>query len=1509
MNLGFKRIMSGIIALVMMFSTLVISNVASVYAASSDFYLTADDFYDGGTPGTPGSKIAPTLSAAATASGITFPTSTNYYSVLGTRAGKEVTNTTTKTFTNEVRVGGSRTIKFTPASNGIVNAYVYVNDSNANSSTKKTVAIGATTTELTTGSTVIVATGAVSANTETSIVIAGDVCLLALEYISSSDTYTWALNTDSLVNVDKTKVSIDTAATGATNTLSYAGTDYVVKNAALAEGVDGVAKVDHAFTVTVTDDMFLPVTEGINVSVANAGGLDLVLSGANNGYKYTITLDENGGATGIALVQDTYTLSIAGGDLSFTSVVVDSTTTAINPVYTKDSVVALAHKYDLSDLTAGDITADTLIDGGAFKLDVTGTNKFTVEANSKEITIADGTTVTATNRLKFNGTGGLEKRAIVFTPAADGDIYFYALAGGSSSERKLTISDGTNELSSSAALSSSTFDAVKFTVEANKTYYVYATGNAVNVHYIASTFDLVAQTIDEATTETTTTEDTTTTEATTTTEPTTEAETSAPSDQLAEGTYSLKAGISIPGIDLGTSATSSNKISVKSDTYFEVTPGITGVIELTFTNKAPVFYEKDSSGNLTEIPSATTASPYKFPVAAGTTYRITGSDASSNTNITTLVLNDGTVAPTSFAITVTVHDNTTKAAITDATVVLLNSEGSEFVATSNGDGTYTCAGCYASDAINEIKVTKTGYKDYNVSISTVLAERNIDVALEELTSEVAFAGTVQDEAGNPLSGVDVAISLSNGTNDSMTTGADGKYSFSYEVSAVEAAGMTADISFSLLGYGNQTLGDVPANTTDTVVTLKLSSGGAGKYYEHNYTTDGDTDAEGFFTLNGVSADQTPVTVGESTFTKGVTLASDDGIDDYITFTTGENGGELHIVSTAKLNIYEGSSTTAIVGSPSGNLITVSNLLPNTTYRVQRRNNGVIYYVAFVEDSTEELEAYSLSGTVVDNSGNPISGVTVRTTSGASTTTGADGKFSFAGLTTAVTINAGGLTGYSTFTGTTSYKTTTSDIKITLTKSTNVNVVFSVEGTADAGSNISIKMSGESTTKNLKTIGTDVTYTNVAPGTTFVIESKASNVWKWADRTDNKNNISFHNGSASERYFTYTVPTNADTSVTYGIVYTTGTPQDDVADVYMAQGDNTNPVGFGQYGFGADKVNVCGGNDARQYVTYRFATPSLYDYSTAGFSDDEFNVIDKTGKPSVGNQYGILYKHQTETNYIEFTVAADVVNAAGAPVYAQVDRTNAVVITDVTGGASTAVTTTNIMNSTGKSVAKQQFEIVAGHTYRITASSTVSYVKSIRIVNPNNVFDTNETTLTAAQSVVNLGTYSEVQTNYPLIAEAFEAPANTSAQIFRIVGQVVLSDNDKQSIDAALSNITSVGYDVYTQADYNSVSTSTGNYYNESQPTVGGTKPTLVQTIVFEDVLNSSVAALSDTDGTNIEIGHLMEEATADDLYCQTFYAATENMVLVPWVQYSDGNKVYSVIPTTSTNNAKILTIQ
>ena len=537
------------------------------------------------------------------------------------------------------------------------------------------------------------------------------------------------------------------------------------------------------------------------------------------------------------------------------------------------------------------------------------------------------------------------------------------------------------------------------------------------------------------------------------------------------------------------------------------------------------------------------------------------------------------------------------------------------------------------------------------------------------------------------------------------------------------------------------------------------------------------------------------------------------------------------------------------------------------------------YGATLTPVSQTVDPYNLSGTVYGEDGTtPLVGVTV-TVAGQSVTTGEDGTFSFEGLTQATVITAV-LAGYGEFTSTTTYSTTTSDIVITLTKvveDVTVNVAFDVSGGNPNGT-ITITKDGESSGTNI-TNSTSAEF-KAQPGDTFTIsELKASNVTSWEVKGGTKDDLAFHNaGSTSARHFTYTVPANAVSGTTYGVTFNVA--EADVSATDTATGNN-DPISFGEYGFGQDKINTCG-NDAREHFNYAFMTPSLSDYRS-GYSDDTMNAIG-TGTPSVANQYGIL--NAGENTYVSFTTGEDVVNDAETGCKAYVDLTGAGLTVEGSDGTNQNAQKIEVNNKS-----RYAFDIKPNVTYTLNASSGTVYLKSIRIYNPNNVFKIID--------INDLGTGTELLASHPELAAALGITTGTEygdKNIVRIIGQVLFTGSDAENVEAAeaaLGEIGSIGFDVYTEEQYNATEgdVSNGVWYYDDLGLNTVTAPKLYDTIVFSDMVNTAVSSIDNEEAMDYGTPN---SSDSKDLYCQTFIATDTNLTLVPWCT-KDGTKVYSIV--------------
>ncbi len=514
-----------------------------------------------------------------------------------------------------------------------------------------------------------------------------------------------------------------------------------------------------------------------------------------------------------------------------------------------------------------------------------------------------------------------------------------------------------------------------------------------------------------------------------------------------------------------------------------------------------------------------------------------------------------------------------------------------------------------------------------------------------------------------------------------------------------------------------------------------------------------------------------------------------------------------------------------------------------------------------------------------------------------------------------------------------------DIKIETSYNVNVKFDFAADSAA-SDSNITITElkpngSANGSGHNLKDPNNnstkEYTFTNVAPGTQFKISGTSRNTYQWLSRrngkvdTDtesftfaNKDDIKFFNGKNS-KYFVYTVPLDTKTIGTagdYGVQFKADSSIGslDLEHKNMKSKNDNKKTGFGQFGFGEDKKKVCGGKDARENVMeYRFEPAGMDDYISHSYCATVFNgVLDEfAGEKAditTGNEFGILNKDGYGANtFIKFTTDENVNGQA------VVDRSGEDIEVYDNTNSDTKLSTTDIKNTAGDKVAKQSFKVVAGHTYTIkTASSSDSkrtYVKSIRIYNPDNVFDNTNADAKDTNTKKDLGTGTQLQISDPTLFEKINAASVPDAHIFRVIGTIHLADaTDQASAESELANIDAVGFDVYTKAKYDELEGESGdlngNHVNGNSSLDGGKSPTPDKgSIEFKDIVNASVDTTGD--GT----ADITADSSFKKVYVQTFYAASESMVLVPWVQYSGNSaKVYSLIKHENPSNNIVLEV-
>ncbi len=530
--------------------------------------------------------------------------------------------------------------------------------------------------------------------------------------------------------------------------------------------------------------------------------------------------------------------------------------------------------------------------------------------------------------------------------------------------------------------------------------------------------------------------------------------------------------------------------------------------------------------------------------------------------------------------------------------------------------------------------------------------------------------------------------------------------------------------------------------------------------------------------------------------------------------------------------------------------------------------------------------------------------------------------------------------------------------VTIEKSTAVTVKFSLADSTgvdgvnadDASENIKIEQLDATNavvkTENLKTMSKPVEFTDIDAGTSFRFSSSARNVVRWltvrngvvdSEQSDQnysykwKDDIGFFNGDS--RYFIYTVPSKDIITSTgtgeYGIQFTA---VKSVENMNIERNENSNgkhrkDLEFGQYGFGADKAALCG-NDARQNMDYIFEYAGLGDYGK-GYAADIYNKIltefnGTEAKIKTTNEYGILNAEGTGRHtHAVFSVGEDVKTKDGKAVQAIIDRTGAVDLYELeidpeeaSGYKVKSGPLSEINNGIDN---KEAFLVEAGKIYGIRARNTGAdvecYIKSVRILNPNNILDSED----YAKSNANVTKLDEGAIS-ALEAAGVELGEEPDDTVFRIVGTINLDPaTDGASITAAtnfLQTIQSVGFDAYKESDYKTYDDADkllNAYHFTGKDSLDVANQTEFDNasvewseIEFDDIANSAVD-FDNNPKNGVDLGTLNPDGSFSAVYVQTFFAAKENMVLIPWVKYvGSDDKVYSLIElSSSADNGKI----
>lgn len=440
-----------------------------------------------------------------------------------------------------------------------------------------------------------------------------------------------------------------------------------------------------------------------------------------------------------------------------------------------------------------------------------------------------------------------------------------------------------------------------------------------------------------------------------------------------------------------------------------------------------------------------------------------------------------------------------------------------------------------------------------------------------------------------------------------------------------------------------------------------------------------------------------------------------------------------------------------------------------------------------------------------------------------------------------------------------------------------------------------------------------------PGTTytFAVSSSKINVWSVTsdDSTVDCGYLVCVNGKTN-KHFEYTIPANAKSGTTYTVTFDNSTTSKDESshDVDYPE------VGYGQYGFGGEKIYKCGnfGDDsnARKNFNYLLRVPTAADFNNSqiaagnknedGWGQEHINsdINDSTGTLySLGNQFGLL--ENANGGYVKFKI-----NVNGGNVYCKLDYSG----TAVTFYDETDKKNVEILGTDGT---KKIYDVKDGHTYSLTSSGS-TIMKSVRLLNPDNMFF-NATDGNVISSTSDSGFWIENEVPGTL-GKNLNVTSSTATTIYRVIGALspsTLSAANTKSVIEVAGTIDELGWTIVEAAavdEFNAMSKNTNYFMPGDRGSLSGdvsNEAALWERLqnttdyAITDKLNSGIRTLDestgeDADGDIIGIIDSMAGYSAESLdkaYAVRYFRVTngKRYYAFPYTKAMDSDKAYTKV--------------